>query len=119
MVPTMFPVEGESYRVLYPEAKFQTGCGDEEIRPHWLRGLSSTGVEFILGSCCGGRWVQLISELYLPVNSEGFWEGLVTVCLPLSLTHGEGSRNWLWALGTQMVSWVKKPLALTSTIFWT
>lgn len=38
------------------------------------------------------------------VNNEGFWEGLVTVCLPLSLTHGEGSRNWLWALGTQMVS---------------
>lgn len=65
MVPTVFPV-GESYRVLYPEAKFQTGCGDEEIRPHWRRGLSSTGVEFILRSCWGGHRVQLISELYLP-----------------------------------------------------
>lgn len=32
MVPSMFPVEGESYRVLYAEAELQTACGDEEIR---------------------------------------------------------------------------------------
>lgn len=55
MVPTMFPVEGGSYRVLYTEAKLQTGCGVEEIRPHWLRWSQSTGVEFILRSCWGSQ----------------------------------------------------------------
>lgn len=39
MVPTMTPVEGESYRVLYPEAKFQTGCGDERNQAPLAKGV--------------------------------------------------------------------------------